>query len=307
MDKAHPVTQFLLHYGYWIRGIVLGLIFCAMLKTGFLSLSEARLDADYTTLYFGAFMMGILGPIAGQWLFAPFWQKITPITDKVTYLEDEIVFAGSALLGVSAALFFWCMIPIFEAIRITLWALLAALPAFFLIWLKKSTLSPLKYQDKSEAVAAVQNFRDETPYFWNNLIAYVATALISALVLTIILFLIISLRGGTFALRAQCITFTSLLVLNIISAPFYVWIGRKVRPRDTESKGIHFTLGAISSLTLIVLFNIPKIFENSIDLDSILRAWPFAASYCVIVMSYIGGGFTFSKLYKPRPPALEFV
>ena len=300
------MTRFLLHYGYWIRGIVMGLLLCLMLRTGFLSTGQSQIGAPPNTLSLGLFLIGLLGPFSGQFIFAPFWQKITPIKDKVTYIEDEIVYVGSALLGVSAALFFWNITPVFEALRITFWALLAGLPVFFLIWLTKSTLTPLKYEDKSEAVAAAQNFRNETPYFWNNLIAYVTTAFISALVLTLILVFILNLHNASFPLNAQCLTFTSLLFGNLIAAPVYVWIGRKLRPRDTESKGIHFALGAISFLTLIVILNVPKVFGNTVDLESFLKAWPFAAAYSVMVISYIGGGFTFSKLYKPRPKALEF-
>lgn len=312
MDEAHPITLFLSNFGYWIRGTAIGLILCLMLKTGFLSFGSAEAATASNTLYLGVFTIGLTSPFAGQWAFAPFWQKITPIKDRITYFENEIVFVGSTLISVSTALFFWGFVPISKALTVTAWAILAASPLFFLIWLTKSTLTPLKYKNTSDQVAAAQNFRDETPYFWKNALAYLITALVSSLMLTLMLMLVIIMRGGQIQLGTGCLSFGSLIMMNLIAAPIYIWIGRKIKPQDHEPKGLHYSLGAITFLTVIVVLNIPVIFRSTfksgqmIDMQAVLNAWPFGVAYGLIVMSYIAGGFVFSKSYKPRPPALEF-
>ena len=312
MDQAHPITKFLLSFGYWIRGLAISLILCLMLKTGFLSFGEAQAGANLNTLYLALFLFGLFGPSVGQWAFAPFWEKITPIKDRVTYVEDEIVFAGSALIGISAALIFWAAFPLSKALLISTLAILAATPLFFLIWATKSVLTPLKYVDTSENLAAAQIFRDETPYFWRNILAYLITAAVSAFVLTQALIIIIHLRGGEFRFEAEWASFFGFTVVNLIAAPIFIWLGRKMKPRDKEPKGYHYSLGAITFLTAIVALNTPVIFKSSfqsgemLDVQALVEAWPFGVAYTLMISSYIAGGFVFSKLYKPRPPALEF-
>lgn len=306
MDKAHPVTIFLLRHGYLVRGFAIGIILCTMLKTGFLNLGEAPAEAHSKGLYFGIFLLGSFASAAGSFVFAPLWQKITPIKNRVTYFEDEIVFIGSTMVGLSASLFFWGITSISEGLQISFWSVLAATPVFFLVWLTKATLTPLDTIDTSEANAAAQTFRAETPHFWNNALAYVISGIITALILTLSLILIIRFKGGSFAVGSGCLSFISITLMNTLAAPLFIWIGRKFRPRDTSPNGLHLSIGAVVFLTVIVALNAPVIFKNGTDLQGVLGAWHFGVAYCLMVLSYVGGGIAFSKLYKPKPISFEF-
>jgi len=306
MDELHPITRFLQKHGYLVRGSTIGLILCLMLNTGFLSFGDAQAEANFKVLYFGLFLLGTFSPSVGHLVFAPFWQKITPIKDRTTYAENEIVFIGSTLIGVTAALFFWVMIPVPQAFRISFWAVLAGLPVFFLVWLTNATLSPLEFRDTSHDIAEAQAFRDETPHFWNNGLAYLIAAASTAVVLTSALFLVLKLKGVTFDVGDGCLSFVGLIFTNLIAAPLFIWIGRKLRPRDNSPNGFNLSLGAIVFLTIIVALNAPAIFKNGFDLNGIADAWPVGVAYGMMVLSYISGGIAFSRFYKPKPVALEF-
>ena len=312
MDQAHPITKFLLKYGFWIRGTAFGLVLCLMLQTGFLNSEGLEPGENSNMLYFGLMAVGLFAPSVGALAFTPFWEKITPIKDRITYFEGEIVFIGSALIGVSAAFFFWVLIPPLTAVQITLWALMATSPVFFLMWLIKSTLDPLDAHDTSSQVAAAQDFRDQTPHFWNNATAYVITAVVSALVVTLTILLLSIYRGASLNVGTGCTSVISMVILNLIAAPIYIWIGGKLRPAKRNAKGSNYTIGGILILTIIVGLNVPIILKMVAGPDqilapqSLLNAWPFAAAYLLICLSYMAGGYTLSKLYKPKPPGLKF-
>lgn len=283
-----------------------------MLTTGFLSLQNNPADTISPMLYFGIFLLGASSPSMGLYAFAPFWAKVTPIKNRSTYIENEIVFIGSTLIGLSAALAVWFQIPIFYAVKTSAFAVMIALPALFLIWLAKSTLSPLRDLDTSADVASAQSFRDETPYFWNNALAYILSGVVSSFVFTLIFFLVITLNDGTFATAAGWKIFPGMMIANTIAAPIYIWIGRKLRPQDTNPRGLHYTLGGILFVSFILCLSLPNVFRSTLDVDghfgmgTILKAWPFAVAYILLILSYVGGGIVFSKFYKSRPPYLEF-
>ena len=312
MDQAHPITNFLQNYGYWIRSISLGLVLCLMLSSGFLTRDIAQPDDVSKMLYIGLFLLGVTSPTMGQWAFAPFWQKITPIKDRITYIENEIVFIGSALLGVSAALCIWVVVSPLAAVRISLWALMAILPILFLIWLIKATLDPLSTHDTSSQVAAAQDFRDQTPYFWKNAIAYVATAVVTALVISLTIWLLLLYRGGSINFGTGCTSVISMIIVNLIAAPLFIGIGSKLLPRKNDAKGLKYSIGGIAFLTVIACLNLPMILKtvsepgHLMNQETLLNAGPFAAAYILISLSYMAGGYTLSKLYKPKPPGLEF-
>ena len=306
MDKAHPITLFLIRHGFLIRGCALGLVFCVMLKTGFLDVGLASPEAPGTLLYLGIFLLASLTPGAGQFIFGPIWEKITPINDRITYVESEIVFVGSTLIVVPASLFFWGITNFLQGLTVTFWAILVTIPVFFLVWLIKSVLTPLHTIDTSEATAAAQTFREETPHFWTNALAYAVSGVVSALVLTLALNLLLLMRGGALSLGQGCLSLAVMILINVLAAPLYVWLGQKLRPRDAHPKGIHFTLGATIFLTVIVMLNMPAIFKNGFGLQAVLDNWHFAVAYGLIVLSYIGGGLAFSKIYKPKPAGFTF-
>ena len=312
MDQAHPITNFLQNYGYWIRSISLGLVLCLMLSSGFLTRDIAQPDDVSKMLYIGLFLLGVTSPTMGQWAFAPFWQKITPIKDRITYIENVIVFIGSALLGVSAALCIWVVVSPLAAVRISLWALMAILPILFLIWLIKATLDPLSTHDTSSQVAAAQDFRDQTPYFWKNAIAYVATAVVTALVISLTIWLLLLYRGGSINFGTGCTSVISMIIVNLIAAPLFIGIGSKLLPRKNDAKGLKYSIGGIAFLTVIACLNLPMILKtvsepgHLMNQETLLNAGPFAAAYILISLSYMAGGYTLSKLYKPKPPGLEF-
>lgn len=312
MDQAHPIAKFLLRYGYWIRGVACGLTLCLMLHTGFLSFGEPQGVEPSNMLYLGLMLLGTFAPSVGQWPISRLWEKITPVKDRVTYAEDEIVFIGSAILGISGTLFFWVLIPPLSAIKISLWVLMAISPVLFLIWFLKSTFAPLDMLDTTADVKAAQDFRRETPNFWANLMAYFIAALVSALVITLTIVTVSMSRGGAIDFGTGCVSVVSMVITNLIAAPIFIWIGGKFIPSKKDAKGLFYTLGGTVFATVIFVVNLPKILQVSSGIDSpiepqaIINAWPFVAAYLLIILSYMAGGLTLSKLYKPRPAALEF-
>ena len=312
MEQAHPIAKFLFRYGFWIRSVACGLTLCLMLHTGFLSFGESQGGEPSNMLFFGLILLGTFAPSVGHWAISRLWEKITPIKDRVTYVEDEIVFIGSAIVGISAALFFWVLIPPISAIKISLWVLMTISPVLFLIWFLKSSFAPLDTLDTTANLKAAQDFRRDTPNFWVNLMAYFIAALVSALVITLTIVVVSMSRGGAIDFGTGCVSVLSMVITNLIAGPIFIWIGGKLIPSKKDEKGLLFALGGIAFLTVIFVLNLPKILEISSGIDSpiepqaIINTWPFVVAYLLIALSYMAGGYTLSKLYKPRPPALEF-
>lgn len=169
------------------------------------------------------------------------WTKITPIKDRVTYFENELVFLFSVFLGTS--FFLYLAQPIHPVSALCLGISLTAvmIPFCVLVWALNSIFAPLSKRDLSEIVKNAQQFREYTPNFWNNVMAYSMAVITSSLTIIFAIFTT-SFANGHGIPHLNHVPFMSALTfifMSIITAPLFILLGRLLIARQSEPSGRH--------------------------------------------------------------------
>lgn len=312
MGNHQKTTEILLKYGFLIRGFVVGISLCLLYKFDTIELGQKHSVEGTPLLFLGLMLIGTFGAGSGSIIFAPFWQKITPIKDRSTYFENEIVFAGSSLLGTSFIIYVFVMVPPLEAIYTVALALAATSPVMLLLWRLISRLRPLEEKHTAEQLDAFQEFQAQTQHYWRNGLAYISASLTTAMTVLALLYAILISKGTIIHTGAALSTALGMTIMFIIISPVLLGIGRKVFRNDETPKGRHYAVGGIGLITVLLVINAKGIipdgtFQSGVfNAEAAMTAWPIIVTYFMFALSFLLGGLVFSLLYKPTPISLEF-
>ena len=298
-------------YGTAIRCFSIAVVFSILLKCDVIQLGpNPEIFSDlFSTITL--FVMFLVCPFIGGSVFATFWQRITPIRNKVTYFEDEIVFAGSAFIGISIALLMYDIKPINAFIAITK-TLIVASPVFFAICFTKSKLNPMHKRDTEAVVEAIVEHQEDTPHMWRNYFAYGLTGLTTAVTMHLALEIIPSFRSPIGELDLLIPSFITLCILCMLITPWLVLFGNRLSPKNITSEGWHYVIGGTAMISILngvnyVLMSFAT--TKNVSLGAIYNSVNLladVAAHLLIVCSYVLSGIVFSTLYKADPISLQF-
>ena len=311
MDEFHPITLRLIIYGTAIRCFSIAVVFTILLRCEVIQLGP---DPEVFSGFFSTFTlfaMFLVCPFIGSSVFATIWQRITPIRNKVTYFEDEIVFAGSAFIGISIALIMYDIKPINAFIAIVKTLILAS-PVSFAICFAKSKLNPIHKRDTKAVVEAIIEHQEDTPHMWRNYFACGLTGLTTAVTMQLALEIIPSFRAPIGELDLLVPSFMTLCILCMIITPWLVLFGNRLSPKNITSEGWHYFIGGTAMISLLngvnyVLMSFAT--TKHVSLGAIYNSVDLladGAAHLLIVCSYLLGGIVFSALYKADSISLQF-
>jgi len=116
----------------WLRVLV----FTGALYVLFKSAAFAQVSESYILYYtrpvltlFGTFLLATLVPSTLLKFCSALWNKVTPLKDKPTFIETEIVYLLSVVPAISLILLIFLKAPLASALPLIGLVFLAALPA----------------------------------------------------------------------------------------------------------------------------------------------------------------------------------
>lgn len=301
MDGLHPIYLFLCRYGVNLRLLILAAIVFFAAKNGIFPTEH------FTEAYvlWGSVLAICFGPLVCLPYVGALWTKITPIKDRVTYFEGEITFLASIFIGTS--FFIYLTFPLRPVEAAIFGGTLTAFmfPLSLIVWALNSYFAPLSKRDTSEMVENAQQFRDLTRNFWRNILAYCASGLASAL-FGLISTAYLSKGSGPVFQSMPFMSVSIFILMSIVTAPFFVLIGRLLIARQSEPLGRHYIMGGIVGITFIAGVDLSSTLlddYNQIDFANLRNV---VQTVLFISASFVAGGVVFSKIYRKRPIGFEF-
>ena len=222
MDEPHPLYILLCRHSINARLCLLfGLIFVSV-KFAVLPVQ----NMDQGIFFWGILIAAACSPALCFPYIAAIWIKITPITDRVTYYEEEFIFLLSVFIGTSFFLYLAFPIHPMEGLRLGggLTAILA--PFSVLVWALKSIVAPLSKRNLSAQVESAQQYRDTTPNFLRNILACCAAGLATAVTNLLLLLILFESQGQPLFGHVPFISAYGFLFMSILTAPLLVFFGR---------------------------------------------------------------------------------
>jgi len=250
--------------------------------------------------------IGLAVIMAGGWMVEYFvhkmWAVITPIQDRVTYIEGEIVYALSITFGATFMYVMWFGGPLAASVEVIKWTALATLPSLAIGWMIKNwqeALSPYIGTAEAEEITPKQK-----QGFWQGLVAYLVAATIFSACIIISLQAIFYIRAGQIIdwmiLIPSCLGLT--FICLVLFGHSVVSLGHRVLTAiDIEfeyekvNQFFAYTLGCLTCSTVIIVSSLGvKYFNNP---ESLSAWWTYAVAYVIIVICLVLAGIGFGVSY----------
>ena len=273
----------------------------------------------------GAYFIASLVPVHTFKLCLNFWNKVTPLKDKPTFIETELVYLLSVVPATSIILLLGLKIPLQSFILLNCLIFVTALPTIIICYLAcriflKSAIKMAEIAaelTETEIKTDLENSEEhnylETPE--NTLIPFLLAALIFCLVISLMVTVVVFMRGAGFHVKIFTSTM-SLCAITIILLTFLgqniLNIGASIQTRlgmtpftSKRSIASAWVLGIMISLTgFILLFSSHRL---PTSLTGWLEAWPSVVAYGIIVLGSLLSGIVLSLFYKKKPLSVVFI
>lgn len=258
-------------------------------------------------------------------LCSDLWNKITPLKDKPTFIETEIVYLLSVIPAISLILLALLKAPLTSVLSLSGLVLAAALPAVAICYLTcrlflKSAAETAELSAQMAEAALETQLNEaaehgvlEAPE--NKFIYFFFSALIFAVSISLMVTVAVLMRGGGF----QPKIFTSVMGLSAVTIMLLTVFGQStlnfgasiqklmgISPfKSRRSIATAWTLGIMISATAFIL-----IFSGHrlpMTLGGWLEAWSLVAAYGIITLGCLLSGVVLSLFYKKKSPSAVFV
>lgn len=304
---------------FWLRTIFLTALLWLAFETGLLkdiAPSGLAHDTSAFSAFTTAYLLVWLAPSAVYVLVSQLWNKVTPLKNKPTLIENEVVYVLSVLSG----------IPVFTAVFLNTTfgdlpallglLLLTALPgsicSYFFQRMNRETLLTPKKEDHNKNEAEENS---SAPIL--NIMAYLTAAIIFAIALTISSGIVVFLKIGwqpsllsPIVLSIASISGSSVLLLTLFGhliLPFGVKIKSKLGLRENDTRiGIatSWVLGVMTIVTICLIFfggiRPPR------SMDALIASWHLWTTYGLFGLSSFLGGLALRAFYKPKSVSVIF-
>lgn len=248
------------------------------------------------------------------------WNKITPLKDKPTFIENEIVYILSVLFGVPifAAIFLKVGhndIPFFMLILLAA-ALPGSLGTYLFQRLNKETILA-----SSDEVVESDDLEENDVQGFNpatlTILAYLTASSIFAVTLALSVLFIVFLRIGfqpdklipiTVSILTLC---GSTVLLLTIFGHAILPLGMKIKTTFNVIPGE--TRGSIASTWVLGFMAIVTVFvvifgglRPPSSVNAFITSWHLWVTYALFIISSYVGGLTLKSFYTPKPLSTVF-
>ena len=251
----------------------------------------------------------VFGPAIVEPSIARIWNKITPIRDRTTYIESEIIYLFAVFAGTLLGVVFLTPNPLATALLYSACLMVLMFPLCGMLWWAIASVRPID-RERSRIEGNINADIIEKDPVLTNLGAY-ALALIAnwAVTLSLLAFALMFVspsygphEGLNISTEFAFALWPCILVGAILS-PIAVATSRGLLP-GIVSVGWHYFLGHIGILAAVL--SLMSVVLGPSDVFS-HDTWSFVTAAAIIVAGYACGGWVLCRTYRKadfRP--LEF-
>jgi hypothetical protein len=310
----------MINVSFWTRTVCLTVTLWLAFQLGFLRAITPNSpihNISVLNAFISVFLFVWAAPSSVYRLVAQIWNKITPLRDKPTIIENEIVYILSVLCGITLFSAIFLNITLKDIPKLITILTIASLPGSLCAYiLQRMNMQTLFAAQKEEVIVEKDDIQGFDPSSL-NILAYLAVATIFTLTLAISVCLVIYLRVEfqldkfipiAISIFTTCGFFTLLLtIFGHIILPFGVKVKTKLNMAVTETRvGIASTwfLGLMTIVTIFLIifggFRAPR------SLDAFLSSWHLVVTYILFCASAFVAGLALKSFYKPKPISAVF-
>jgi len=259
-------------------------------------------------------------------LVAELWAKITPLKNKPTFIEDEIIHVLSNLFGITIFTAIFLKLGLADLPIIVPVLLLASLPSSFIAYVHMRLNAKAFLNSDGELIVDENIKHDESDDNIDcqgfdpsslNILAYLVASTIFALTLAISVCIIIFLKTGLQPDKFISIIISIFMACGL-TAIFVTAFGHAILPLGVKIKTkLNMTPGetrtGIASTWFLGFMTITTIFvvifggvRPPSSLGALLASWHLWVTYILFGVSSYVGGLALKSFYKPKPISTVF-
>jgi len=305
--------KFLGHINGIIRPVTITIVLLTLQKLGLLDLfleQNPKLRVDSLAKIFTALLLIVTGYWAVDTSVSHIWNRLTPVQNKATYIEDELCYSLAVSLGTAVFCMIWLIQPLSVATKIFGLVSLASWPGILIGWLIqrwREKLSPHINNVKPEDIPSLQE-----EHFWKRRFAYIIAAIVFNIASILSIQAILLFRSGQFgdwwSIISSCSSIT--FITLVLFGKFIVELGHKVLRllsfkigNERRRHSLAYASGYMTFLAVIVGITLTAMYFGN-QAESMLSWWAYALSFIIISGCALLAGVSFGYLYTPPRQAL---
>lgn len=283
---------------------------------GFLERSPG-LRVDTAQDFYSAVFLICLGRLAVTQGISKLWNHITPIRDRTTFIEGEIVDAASFSAGAAVFILVFLGQGVLVSLQAGALVGIAALPALALGWAIQHVRARIWPVGEAVKVANYEHVEAEivrnAQGFWRSHFAYfIAAVVFNVCVVGIIAAIVFLKTGGGAGVSAIAFSCTvATFVTLVIFGKIIVGLGHKclsILRVPVLSERLRHTLAyALGYLVILSVFVALCLWgQHATNPAALFPWWAYAVAYGVIAISAVLAGLCFARFYTPisEPPGV---
>lgn len=270
-----------------------------------------RLRVDSVSSFGSAVLLIAVGRFAVVNGVSRIWNHLTPVRDRTTLLEGELVDALAFILGAGFFSIIFLGLGFSVSVQVGGLVALASLPMVVFGWSLQRIWQHFHPVDEADKAAVLEHVEAEiaknAPNFWRPYIAYVVAAIVfnfcTVGVIAAIIFARTGELSGLNAIATSCsfLTFMTLVVFG----KFIVGLGHRILTllktpvlKERSRHALAYASGYIAFLTFfVVICLMGQLAQNP---DSLMAWWAYGGAYLIIALSALIAGNCFGRIYAPR-------
>gem|GEM_PF-6236628 len=304
MGNYSAVVKFVADYRILIRTLGFTTIFTTVVVVSMQAYIPSPENLSLAGLLFICGLSCYLGPDIARLAVSPAWNLITPCSNRLTYIEDEIVFVFSAIIGPTFAFTLLSPVGVITSLRFSTIAIVMALPIIILCWAAIRRVYPIDHSDPDveRCVQSIAQDRKTNPFF-RNVFAYTAAQASVVLFQTCTVYVVIVVMRPEILQSGPGLVLTILTVLfsctgvSFLMAPFIVAAVGMIKQLKNASVGVKYMIGHSLILAVIFGLSLKNAMSNEVS-PAILVAYTVAAA--IIAAAYAFGAVILNAIYRDR-------
>ena len=270
-----------------------------------------RLRVDSLSNFGSAVLLIAVGRFAVVNGVSRIWNHLTPVRDRTTLLEGELIDALAFIFGAGLFSIIFMGLALSVSVQVSGLVALASLPTIMFGWSHQRAWQHFYPVDEAEKAAAFEKIEAEiernSPNFWRPYIAYIVAAFVFNICTTGIITAIVFARTGELsglnAIAASCsfLTFMTLVVFG----KFIVGLGHRILTllkipvlKERSRHTLAYASGYIVFLTFFVV--ICFMGQSAQNPDNLMAWWAYGGAYIIVALSALIAGNCFGRIYAPR-------